>query len=138
MSSLLGEHRRGHQSCRSSESTCRVTDNYEYDSYGNFLGSTGSTANVYYYQGQQFDIETGLYYLRARYYNPVTGRFSSTDPVTENHPYSYAGADPIDKDDPTGTELAFISIEAQLLTGLAAQLTPSAPLRTNFGLKRTR
>ena len=33
-----------------------------------------------YYRGEQYDPDLGLYYLRARYYNPATGRFLSRDP----------------------------------------------------------
>jgi RHS repeat-associated protein len=83
-----------------------VTDTYDYDAFGNLLGSTGSTANVYRYQGEALDAETGLYYLRARYYDPVAGRFLNVDPMTDQgeHPYSYAGADPVNGHDPTGNE----------------------------------
>ena len=35
---------------------------------------------MYLYRGEQFDPDLGLYYLRARYYNPLTGRFMSRDP----------------------------------------------------------
>jgi RHS repeat-associated protein len=37
--------------------------------------------NPFMFTGRQFDIETGLYYYRARYYNPYLGRFLQTDPV---------------------------------------------------------
>jgi RHS repeat-associated protein len=36
--------------------------------------------NAYLYRGEQYDSDLGLYYLRARYYNPMTGRFMSRDP----------------------------------------------------------
>jgi RHS repeat-associated protein len=52
-----------------------VTDTYEYDAYGNEFTVSGSTPNSYLYRGEQFDSDLGLYYLRARYYNPLTGRF---------------------------------------------------------------
>ncbi len=52
-----------------------VTDTYEYDAFGNALQTSGSTPNVYLYRGEQYDADLGLYYLRARYYNPATGRF---------------------------------------------------------------
>jgi len=47
-----------------------------------------------------------LYYLRARYYNPVTGRFLSVDPEAGEgqRRYEYAGADPVNGLDPTGNE----------------------------------
>jgi uncharacterized protein RhaS with RHS repeats len=51
-----------------------VTDSYEYDAYGNSFTISGSTLNNYLYRGEQYDQDLGLYYLRARYYNPGTGR----------------------------------------------------------------
>ena len=50
-----------------------VTDTYNYDAFGNKLNSTGSTPNEFLYRGEQFDSDLGLYYLRARYYNPLRG-----------------------------------------------------------------
>jgi RHS repeat-associated protein len=62
-----------------------------------------------YYRGEQYDSDLGLYYLRARYYNPATGRFMSRDPEDGNtidpsslHKYLYGGGDPINRIDPSG------------------------------------
>ena len=58
---------------------------YTYDAWGSPLSKTGSlattlgTLNPFRYMGYVYDEETGLYYLRSRYYNPVWGRFISTD-----------------------------------------------------------
>lgn len=57
-----------------------VTDTYEYDAFGNSFTVSGSTPNEMMYRGEQYDSDLGLYYLRARYYNPLTGRFMSRDP----------------------------------------------------------
>jgi RHS repeat-associated protein len=61
--------------------------------------------------GEQYDPDLGLYYLRARYYNPATGRFLSRDPEDGKsidpktlHKYLYAGGDPINAMDPTGRD----------------------------------
>jgi RHS repeat-associated protein len=58
---------------------------------------------------EQYDSDLGLYYLRARYYNPLTGRFLSRDPedgvITDPaslHKYMYAGGDPVNRVDPRG------------------------------------
>ena len=55
-----------------------------------------------FYRGEQYDSDLGLYYLRARYYNPVTGRFLSRDPEDGKtldprslHKYLYAAGDPV-------------------------------------------
>jgi RHS repeat-associated protein len=86
-----------------------TTDTYEYDAFGNKINHTGTTPNNYLYRGEQFDPDLGLYYLRARYYNPLTGRFMSKD--SENgkvddprtlHKYLYAYGDPINAQDPSG------------------------------------
>jgi len=99
------------------------TDTYDYDAFGNLIGSTGTTPNVYRYQGEALDEETGLYYFRARYYDPVAGRFLTVDPMADQGepPYEYVGADPVNGHDPTGQQDA---IEYALIT--AAFLLPVA------------
>jgi RHS repeat-associated protein len=93
-----------------------VTDAYEYDAFGNSFTKVGTTPNNYLYRGEQYDPDLGLYYLRARYYNPATGRFMSRDPKeftplkSRNkpldsrrlHKYSYASGDPVNLEDPRG------------------------------------
>ena len=86
-----------------------VTDEYEYDAFGNSFTKQGTTPNNYLYRGEQFDSDLGLYYLRARYYNPQTGRFLSRDPEDGKpidpktlHKYLYASGDPVNRIDPRG------------------------------------
>jgi RHS repeat-associated protein len=95
-----------------------VTDAYDYDGFGNEINSTGSTPNSYLYRGEYFDSDLGLYYLRARYYNSLTGRFLSRDPNEPKvrgangtpidpkklHKYLYAGGDPVNRIDPSGRD----------------------------------
>jgi RHS repeat-associated protein len=97
-----------------------VTDTYEYDAFGNSFTKQGTTPNVYLYRGEQYDPDLGLYYLRARYYNPATGRFMSRDPEdgyakdpASLHKYLYAGGDPVNMIDPTGRDL----FDTVLVTG---------------------
>ena len=87
-------------------STGTPTDTYEYDAFGNEINHTGTTSNNYLYRGEQYDPDLGLYYLRARYYNPLTGRFLSVDPEAAQgqRRYEYAGADPVNGMDPSGNE----------------------------------
>ncbi len=89
-----------------------VTDTFSYDGFGVTLTRTGTTPNVYMYRGEQYDPDLGLYYLRARYYNSLTGRFLSRDPENGRrsdpdslHKYLYAGGDPVNASDPTGRDL---------------------------------
>jgi len=84
---------------------------YNYDAFGNLLNSSGTTPNNYLYRGEQYDTNLGLYYLRARYLNPATGRFMSRDPEDGKpidpktlHKYLYAGGDPINRVDPRGRD----------------------------------
>jgi RHS repeat-associated protein len=85
---------------------------HDYAAYGNLLNPTSTgTPNNYLYRGEQFDPDLGLYYLRARYYNPATGRFLSRDPLDGHswdpktlHKYLYAGGDPVNRIDPSGRE----------------------------------
>ncbi len=87
-----------------------VTDTYDFDAWGNVVNQTGSTPNVFRYQGDQFDSETGLYYLRARYFDPLAGRFLSVDPLAGQgeRPYLYTGADPENRADPTGRKAGLL------------------------------
>jgi RHS repeat-associated protein len=84
-------------------------DTYDYDAWGNIVSQTGSTPNVYLYRGEQYDPDLQLYYLRARYFNPLTGRFLTRDPVDGKiwlpqtlHKYLYAAGNPINAVDPSG------------------------------------
>jgi RHS repeat-associated protein len=61
------------------------------------------------YRGEQYDPDLQLYYLRARYFNPLTGRFLSRDPAAgqptvprTQHKYLYVGGNPVNKRDPSG------------------------------------
>ena len=56
-----------------------ATDTYVYDAFGLPITTTGSTPNNFLYSGEQYDSALGAYYLRARYYNPATGRFLAMD-----------------------------------------------------------
>ncbi|HSX44454.1 MAG TPA: RHS repeat-associated core domain-containing protein [Candidatus Saccharimonadales bacterium] len=79
---------------------------YTYDPYGNVVSGSGSN---YSFQEQQQNSQNNLYYLRARYYDPTTGSFTSRDPQSGNladtqtqNGYSYANDNPINMTDPSG------------------------------------
>jgi RHS repeat-associated protein len=74
-----------------------------YDPYGQQLSSTG-VANPLGYAGQYTDAESGLQYLRARYYDPATAQFLTKDPLVAitQEPYAYVGNNPLNATDPSG------------------------------------
>jgi RHS repeat-associated protein len=81
-------------------------DAYTYDSFGNVTSRTGNVINPYRFTGREWDTETGLYYYRARYYDPSIGRFISEDPIgfkgSGTNYYAYVRNSPIGNIDPTG------------------------------------
>ncbi len=75
----------------------------EYDPWGNLLQA--STTSGYAYTGREWDAETGLYFYRARYYDPQLGRFMSEDPIRFSggvNFYAYALGNPLRYTDPFG------------------------------------
>jgi RHS repeat-associated protein len=83
---------------------------YSFDAYGNAMGFDPADAlTEFLYSGEQFDSKIGQQYLRARYYDPATGRFNRLDPFFGNlndpqslHKYLYTHADPVNGRDPSG------------------------------------
>ena len=74
-------------------------------SYGEFGAPGAGSALTYRFVGYRYDTETGLYYVRARYYSPVLGRFLQTDPIGlggGTNLYAYVGNDPVNGTDPSG------------------------------------
>jgi len=83
---------------------------YEYDVYGRVGATDASHPNRFMFTGREFDKETGLYYYRARYYNPQIGRFLQTDPIGYGdgmNMYAYCGNNPLGLADPSGMASGF-------------------------------
>ncbi len=109
------------------DSTGAVTDTYDFDAWGNAVNQTGSTPNVYRYRGEQYDPDMNLYYLRARYFNPLTGRFLTMAPEAGRiekpkslHQYLYAEGDPVNVTDPTGRPNTFEYSEENTLIRISS------------------
>lgn len=102
-----------------------IAERYEYDVFGKCIVHTSAgvdgvwmtdddtTAtksalrNPYMFTGRRLDDETGLYYYRARYYSPETGRFIQPDPIRYSdglNMYAYCGNNPINWIDPYGLD----------------------------------
>lgn len=107
-----------------------VTDRYTYDAFGELLDQSGTFGNSFQFAGEQRDSETGLDYLRARYYDPSLGRFISKDafpgylddPMSQ-HDYQYAHANPVSNTDPSGYFSSLQEVgSALLLAGTLASI----------------
>lgn len=86
-----------------------ILNTYEYDAFGNERDPDLVNANPFRYCGEYYDCESGSLYLRARYYDMRTGRFTSEDTVTgkEKDPlslnrYAYGHSNPLRYSDPSG------------------------------------
>jgi RHS repeat-associated protein len=60
-----------------------VVKSYAYDAFGVEVDPEEGDVNPYRYCGEYYDVETGAYYLRARYYDPKRGRFNREDPARD-------------------------------------------------------
>jgi len=89
--------------------TGTIEATYEYDAFGNITNQTGKADRNIRYAGYQYDKETELYYLNARYYDSKIARFITEDTYTGNlsdplslNLYTYCSNEPIMYIDPTG------------------------------------
>ncbi|WP_242631550.1 RHS repeat-associated core domain-containing protein [Sedimentibacter sp. zth1] len=86
-----------------------VKGTYDYDAFGNIISKTGDVNNNITYAGYQYDKETDLYYVNARYYDSKIARFITEDTYTGNpndplslNLYTYCVNNPIRYWDPSG------------------------------------
>jgi RHS repeat-associated protein len=82
-----------------------LVNEYHYSPWGNLQWSREAVPQPLRFSGREYDEDTGLYYFRARWYDPHTGRFVSEDPAGLGggiNPYAYAANDPVNSHDPTG------------------------------------
>ncbi|MGR9052538.1 MAG: RHS repeat-associated core domain-containing protein [Gammaproteobacteria bacterium] len=100
----------GHSGVRAlTDPTGAVTDRYDYDAYGLLQQQLGSTTNNFGYRAEWTDPVLNKQYLRARYYDPDSGRFLSRDPFEglmeipmTRHRYLYGNSNPVIFRDPSG------------------------------------
>ncbi len=86
----------------------KIVNEYSYDEWGNITSQIEGISNSFKYAGEVYDAETGLYYLRARYYDSSMGRFLNEDTVEGqiDNPlslslYTYVINNPLNYIDPT-------------------------------------
>ena len=121
-----------------------VAVTYKYDAWGKLISKTDNTVygigelNPFRYRGYIYDDETGLYYLKSRYYDPITGRFLNADDTcylgfTETtlatNIFAYCENNCINSVDRNGTNaiaLQFVNMSlAGALSGIIASITTS-------------
>lgn len=82
-----------------------LSQTYTFDTFGKQTGSSGSLINPFQYTAREFDSESGLYFYRARYYDPSNGRFLTEDPtgfLGGKNKYEYVANSPTVFSDPSG------------------------------------
>jgi RHS repeat-associated protein len=86
------------------DSTGNLLGSVSYDTNGNAALITGAISSPVGYTGAYSDSASGMLYLRARWYDPVTAQFVSVDPAlaATMQAYGYAGEDPLNLSDPLG------------------------------------
>ncbi len=90
------------------DDTAAIVMRANYKPYGEQLLTVSTLPDSKAYIGERQDVETGLIYLHARYYDPVLGRFIQADTWDPDiagvdiNRYAYALNDPINKSDPNG------------------------------------
>ena len=106
---------------------------YTYDSWGKILSITGSLKdtvgqqNPFRYRGYFYDTETGMYYLKSRYYDPELRRFISADGqinggMLGSNLYIYCENDPVNRYDPFGN--SFFSTILKTVEKVFSNLRP--------------
>jgi RHS repeat-associated protein len=97
--------------------TGQVVERRSYHPFGQTHTQAGASMADYSYTGKELDVETGLFYYGARYYDPALGRFISVDPLYFEQPekgladpqmlnlYAYARNNPVHNLDPDGRDV---------------------------------
>ncbi len=82
-----------------------IANSYVYDDFGAFRSRTEAVTNYYAFTGREYDFAVDLIFYRARYYDPLIGRFLTRDPagmVDGANLYAYVGNNPVNHVDPSG------------------------------------
>jgi len=116
-----------------------------YRPFGNVVSTTGAI-DFRMFGAHPFDVESGLFYMRRRYYSPDLGRFLTPDPLAiyqpekflnnpkALHPYIYVANDPLNKTDPTGLSFwSFLGGVVGVVVGIIAAVAAIALTVATFG-----
>jgi RHS repeat-associated protein len=119
-------------------SLAEIVAKYNYDAWGKVLSVTNASGTVQTsasfigninpirYRGYYYDVETGLYYLQSRYYDPETGRFVNADGLVQTgtglmdkNMYAYCLDDPVSFIDPNGESVLAAIVLGAIALGVA-------------------
>ncbi|MCK4752946.1 MAG: RHS repeat-associated core domain-containing protein [Planctomycetes bacterium] len=106
-----------------SDVNSEIVERYSYDIFGE-PNRTSDVNNPYLFTGRRYDGEAGLYYYRARHYDPNIGRFLQTDPIGYDdgmNIYAYVGNNSINYIDPYGLEVYMFKRGLQALGDSSAR-----------------
>ncbi|MFF2077438.1 RHS repeat-associated core domain-containing protein [Kitasatospora sp. NPDC058162] len=115
-----------------------VVGSFAYTVYGAPAGQSGTVSTPLRYAGQYTDAESGLQYLRARYYDPATAQFLTVDPAVRNtrSTYGYTDGNPLNATDPSGRFLfalpaiPFIAVAAAVVVAVVVAVAVTATVTT--------
>jgi RHS repeat-associated protein len=122
-------------------------DTFAYDAYGQRVDPLKDTVNEgLFYTGEQWDNSARMYYLRARYYDPLNGRFNQLDPYGGNtqdpqslHKYLYVHNNPVNGIDPSGKQYTYVEqlsvmqVVGMMIADLAPYLLGAAAVLETIG-----
>ncbi len=115
-----------------------VVETYDYDAWGRLLAirdaagcplARSAVGNRIFWQGREYFPDLGLYHFRARWYDPVTGRFLSKDPLgiaAGLNLYAFCGGDPVNHLDPYGT--SWQSVASSFVVGVVVGAVVAAAI----------
>jgi len=122
-----------------SDATGTMVQTYGYDAFGNVtVSGSGNVSQPFMFTGREYDSETGMYFYRARYYDPQAGRFVTKDPIGFAggiNVFSYVENNPSNFIDPTGNVV--LVDDAAIAIGTLVVAT-AAYLQTQQGQQATR
>ena len=113
-----------------------ITTSYTYEPFGTATSVGASSTNSFQFTGRENDGGTSLFFYRARYYSPTSGRFIAEDPLgfpggPDVNLYAYVGNNPISLTDSSGLDPGNgCGFGCAFLTGLAGLLTVASIFAT--------
>ena len=100
--------------------------------FGATRSQSGSGDTDFKFTGEQRDADSEMYFLRARYYDPETGRFLAQDPLPGGNLYAYVGNNPVNFVDPSGLCIPEINCPPGLGGGTQPPALPKSKDGSSF------